>query len=95
MRHQFIIAYGPWKWFLKAAGFRAITMPWRSIYVLEAHVEHERLRRYELVHIAQIERCGAARFSVLYAYCIVRHGYWKHPPEREARGSAVGGEREP
>lgn len=87
MRHRFIIAYGPWKFFLQAAGFRAITLPWRSIYVLSAHWEDDGLRAHELVHIEQIERCGPIRFGLLYLVYLVRHGYRENPFEEEARGS--------
>ena len=84
MKPKFVPAYGPWRWFLKGAGYRAITMPWRSIYILREHFHVSELRRHELVHIEQIERDGAVRFSVLYLWYLVRHGYRQNPYEQEA-----------
>lgn len=84
MKPKFVPAYGPWRWFLKGAGYRAITMPWRSIYVLREYLEVEELRRHELVHIEQIERDGAVKFSILYLWYLVRYGYWNNPYEQEA-----------
>ncbi len=84
MRAKFVPAYGHWRWFLKGAGYRAITMPWRSIYVLREHMHEQELRRHELIHIEQIERDGAVRFSVLYLWYLVRRGYRRNPYEQEA-----------
>ena len=84
MEPKFVEAYGPWRWFLKTAGFRAITMPWKSIYILREHQCVEALRRHELVHIEQIERDGALRFSMFYLWYLVRFGYWRNPYEVEA-----------
>ena len=86
MRHKFVVAYGPWRFFLKGAGYRAITMPWRSIYILRTHWQDDELRRHELVHIAQIERLGSVRFSVLYLFYLARYGYRDSPLEKEAFG---------
>jgi hypothetical protein len=86
VRHKFVVAYGPWRLFLERAGYRAITMPWRSIYVLSAHWGDEALRQHELVHIAQIERLGSARFSVVYLFYLARYGYRENPLEKEAYG---------
>jgi len=94
MKAKFVPAYGPWRWFLKGAGFRAITMPWKSIYVLAEYWHVEQLRRHELVHIEQIERCGAVRFSVLYLWYLLRYGYWNNPYEREAYTRTGEAERE-
>lgn len=84
MKAKFVPAYGPWRWFLESAGYRAITMPWRTIYVLRAHWGVAVLRRHELVHIEQIERDGAVKFSVLYVWYLVRYGYLQNPYEIEA-----------
>ena len=46
------------------------------------HVQE--LRHHELIHIEQIERDGAAKFSVLYLWYLVRHGYRRNPYEQEA-----------
>lgn len=69
---------------LLAIGARAITMPWRSIYVLAHHWSDARLRRHELIHIEQIGRDGAVRFTLVYLWWLVRYGYWKNPYEVEA-----------
>ncbi len=84
MKPKFVPAYGLWRWFLKGAGYRAITMPWRSIYVLREYIEVEELRRHELVHIEQIERDGAVKFSILFLLYLVRYGYRSNPYEQEA-----------
>ena len=84
LRHRFVRAYGPFRWFLEGFGYRAITMPWRSIYVLERHFDDPVLRRHELVHIEQIGRHGAWRFSVTYVWFLMRHGYRRNPYEIEA-----------
>ena len=84
MNAKFVPANGPWRWFLVGAGYRAITMPWKSIYVLREHFEVEELRRHELIHIEQIERDGAIKFSILYLWYLVRYGYRRNPYEREA-----------
>jgi hypothetical protein len=88
MRAKFVAAYGPWRWFLRTGGFRAITMPWRTIYVLSEHSSDDELRRHELVHIEQIERDGPVVFSCLYVCYLIRYGYWNNPYEREAYGRA-------
>lgn len=84
MKAKFVAAYGPWRWFLAGFGYRAITMPWKTIYVLREHLDDEQLRRHELVHIEQIERDGAIRFSILYLWYLVRYGYRRNPYELEA-----------
>lgn len=84
MKAKFVPAYGPWRWFLEGAGYSAITMPWRTIYVLREHWEVAELRRHELVHIEQIERDGAIKFTVLYLWYLARYGYRKNPYEIEA-----------
>lgn len=93
MRYRFVVAYGPWRLFLERAGYRAITMPWRSIYVLSGHWDNGELRRHELVHIAQIERLGAVRFSVVYLFYLARYGYRDNPLEKEAYGDLPPAER--
>lgn len=95
MRHKFVVADAPWRWFLKGAGCRAITMPWRSIYVLSYYRDDEEPRRHELVHIEQIERLGAVRFSALYLFYLVRYGYRLNPLEKEAYGDLSATMRSP
>lgn len=85
IRPHFVIAYWPWNWFLRRQGFAAITMPWRSIYVLPHWLDHRQLRRHELVHIAQMRREGTIRFCCRYLWLCVTVGYWNNPYEIEAR----------
>jgi hypothetical protein len=81
---KFVIAYGPWRWFLNSLGCAAITMPWRRVYVLREHRFNQSLLRHELVHIEQIEREGPVMFSIKYLYWLIRYGYRENPFEREA-----------
>lgn len=61
-------------------------MPWRTIFMRPGHLDDHRLRIHELVHIEQIERHGAIRFTVLYLWYLLRFGYWLNPFEIEAYG---------
>lgn len=82
--YRFIAAYGPWRWFLEGQGYRGITMPWRSIYLLRQHFDCEELRYHEVIHIEQMDRDGTLRFCVMYLVYLVRYGYWNNPYELEA-----------
>jgi len=84
LRHRFVIACGPWRWFLKWQGYRGITMPWRSIYVLGEHFDSAELRYHESIHIEQLARDGALKFCALYLYYLIRYGYRRNPYEIEA-----------
>ena len=72
------------RWWLRATGFQGITMPWRAAYYLHWPAPH-RLVAHEQAHIRQIERYGAVGFLWRYAIGLIRHGYWNHPMEIEAR----------
>jgi hypothetical protein len=87
VRHKFVKAYWPWTTLLNTIGCVGIVMPWKSIYYLDNWNKSPEFRRHELVHIAQIERLGAWRFSVLYLYYLARYGYRNNPLEIEAYGS--------
>ena len=78
------IASGPWRWLLDGFGLAAITMPWRTIYVLRRHARHQGLLRHEQVHIEQIERDGPIRFSIKYLWWLIKYGYRDNPYEIEA-----------
>ena len=84
-------AEGPWRWFLTKCGYRAITMPWRSIYVLAPYLECPILRTHERVHVWQMDRDGTVRFCVLYLWYQIRYGYRGNPYEIEAYVIAGGG----
>jgi hypothetical protein len=45
------------------------------------------LLAHELAHVQQWQRLGVARFIWHYAKGLVRHGYWRHPLEEEARAA--------
>lgn len=85
LKPRFIIAYGPFKWFLKRYGYVGITMPWLSIYVLEDWINDRQLRRHELVHIAQMRREGPVLMCIKYLYYNIKVGYRNNPYEVEAR----------
>ena len=46
------------------------------------------LRVHEIMHVAQIERDGVIRFSVMYLWWLISVGYWASPYEVEARKMA-------
>jgi hypothetical protein len=81
---EFVVASGFWLWLLNRLGAAALTMPWRSIYILDQHKFNQSLRRHELVHIEQIEREGPVTFSIKYLYWLAVRGYWENPFELEA-----------
>jgi hypothetical protein len=82
----------PWlvRAYLRATGFWAITMPWRVVYVLGDHMGDEALLRHEAAHLKQIDRYGPWGFSFRYVWGLIRHGYWNHPMEIEAREAEHG-----
>ena len=81
---RFVIAGLFWQPMLRILSASAITMPWRSIYVIPERFDDETLRQHELVHIEQIERDGVVKFCLLYVWWTARYGYWKNPYEIEA-----------
>jgi hypothetical protein len=85
---KIVPAKGPWKWLLNSFGGAAITMPWRTIYVLEPYLHHEGLLAHERVHIEQIKRDGPALFAVRYLWWLATRGYRANPYEREAYSRA-------
>ena len=72
-------------WHLRRQGFRAITLPPFGIYALPGSEDDEQLARHETVHWIQYQRMGAVRFYATYLWLLLRHGYWNHPMEIEAR----------
>jgi hypothetical protein len=78
----------PVLWFLKLAGSLAITMPWKTVYCRPGEELNYRLAAHEAVHVAQIERDGALRWTVNVFYYLIRYGYINSPYEREARAKA-------
>jgi hypothetical protein len=84
MNPKVIVASGFWRWLLEWLGAAALTMPWKTIYVLDRCKYNQSLLLHELVHIEQIERDGPVTFTVKYLYWLARYGYWNNPYEREA-----------
>jgi hypothetical protein len=85
MLDPFHEARGPVRWFLRATGFAAITLPTRRVYVLREHAGDLGLLAHEAVHLDQIARLGPVRFTLVYLWQLIRYGYERHPLEVEAR----------
>jgi hypothetical protein len=81
---RIVSAKGFWKLLLNSFGGAAVTMPWRTIYVMEPYINHQALIAHEKVHIEQIKREGPIRFSVKYLWWLVTKGYFENPYEQEA-----------
>lgn len=77
----------PIRWFLQATGYKAITMPWQTVYMLVDPTQNEGLLSHEEIHVQQIRRFGPWKFAVLYLWYLVTRGYEDHPFEIEARRS--------
>ena len=71
--------------FLKLSGYKGITTPWSTVYVLPGHETNPHLIAHEQVHLDQVQRLGPAKFTVLYLWYNLRYGYWNNPLEVEAR----------
>lgn len=83
---RWVRASGFWLRVLDLLGCDGLTMPWRAVYLRPVHFANDGLRAHELVHIEQIDRDGAVRFSVRYLWWLVRYGYARNPYEVEAYG---------
>ena len=73
-----ILRYMDWR------KFDGWTSFWNTVYLRESQFYNEPLRTHELTHVAQINRLGRLRFSVMYIYYNFKYGYWKNPFEVEA-----------
>ena len=78
----------PILWFLKLAGALAVTTPWKAVYCRPGEEHNVALAAHEAVHIAQIERDGAIKWTIKIFYYLVRYGYIDSPYEVEARAKA-------
>ena len=78
----------PVLWFLKASNSLAITMPWKTVYCRPGQEDKYALAAHEAVHVAQIERDGAFRWTVKIFYYLLRYGYINSPYEVEARAKS-------
>jgi hypothetical protein len=83
-------AKGPILWFLETFDYSAITMPWQTVYLRPDRVgpQYQRLLDHESVHIDQIQKMGAVKFTVLYLWYNIRYGYQNNPLEIEARAKS-------
>lgn len=79
------LARGAIRWFLRLAGYSAVTLPPVGVFVLAERANDGGLLAHEAVHWEQYRRMGAVRFYAAYLWGLVRHGYRDHPMEREAR----------
>lgn len=73
------------RWFLKASNSWAITMPWKTVYCVPGQENNFGLAAHEAVHISQIERDGAIKWTIKIFYYLIRYGYINSPYEIEAR----------
>jgi hypothetical protein len=85
---RLVDAKGAWKWLLNVTDCAAVTMPWRTIYLLPEYLNHGGLIAHERVHLEQIEREGPVMFRVRYLWWLLRYGYGNHPHEVEAYSRA-------
>lgn len=76
------------QWFLRASNAWAVTMPWKTVYCVPGQEHNDRLAAHEAVHVEQIQRDGAVRWTVKIFYYLIRYGYKKSPYEVEARTKA-------
>ena len=72
-------------WFLKASNSLAVTMPWKTVYCRPGQEENYALAAHEAVHVSQIERDGAIKWTIKILYYLLRYGYINSPYEVEAR----------
>lgn len=73
------------RWFLRTFGYGGITLPPLGIFILAERINEAPLIRHEQVHWQQYQRMGFIRFTWAYLTGLIRHGYWNHPMEIEAR----------
>jgi len=81
---KFVKATGLTEALLKQMGLFGIVMPWRTIYYRDNWNKCPTFIRHEMVHIEQIEREGAVKFTVKYLYWLMKYGYRNNPFEVEA-----------
>lgn len=85
MNTQLVIIRDGWrKWLMTRIGLAGFCAPWRRIYILEEWATNDQIIKHELVHIEQIDREGAIKFSVKYLWYLLRYGYRSNPYEVEA-----------
>ena len=87
---KIVTAKGLYSWFLFTFNYGAITMPWQTIHVRNDRTEAKYLKLidHELVHIDQIRKYGAIKWTLLYLYYNIKYGYLNNPLEIEARSKS-------
>ena len=63
-------------------------MPWKTVYCRPGQEENYALASHEAVHVSQIERDGAIKWTVKIFYYLIRYGYINSPYEVEARAKS-------
>lgn len=81
---RFVAANRIETWLLRSLGFAAICWPWKRIAILPEWLDHQTLRKHELIHCEQIDRHGPVWFSVLAISYLLWYGYKRSPFEIEA-----------
>ena len=71
--------------YLRALRGAGVATPWGCIYIIDKWMHDRRLRRHELVHIAQMRREGAWKMAAKWYYYTFKYGYRDNPYEVEAR----------
>jgi len=79
-------AKGIYSWFLYKFNYGAITMPWKTIHIRSDRIglQYKKLLEHELVHVDQINKLGAIKWTLTYFYYQLRYGYANNPFELEA-----------
>jgi len=78
-------ATGLWLWLLHRVGHYALTTPWGTIYCVPEQLDNPKLLAHEQVHLEQIKRDGAVKWTVKILYQYARYGYSGSEYEIEAR----------
>ena len=81
---MFVEAKGFWRWLLIRLDLVGLVMPWKRVYILPEWMDDPVILTHEMVHIEQIERDGAVRFTVKYLWWLAIYGYRNNPYEIEA-----------
>ena len=84
--HKIASKHNPIQILFKFSSFDAWTCPCGIVYYRNHEVmEDLELVNHEDIHLNQIKKDGAIKFSIKYAYYSLRYGYINNPYEIEAR----------
>lgn len=73
-----------WLWVLDRLWVDGLTLPWGVVYIRPTAMGDAGLIEHERVHLEQIARMGAIKFSLVYLWQLWRYGYDRMPLELEA-----------